>query len=136
MGFNISNRKAGTDFERQLCASLMDAGYWCHRMAQTAAGQPFDVIAARSGTCIPIDCKVCEKDVFPLHRVEDNQFSAMSLWRETGNGESYFALKLSDGAVYMLSFSAILSLGNIYSSLNRRLIEQCAVPLEEWVGKP
>ena len=65
------NRKTGTSFERQLCTSLAGYGFWAHQMAQNSQGQPFDVIAAKNGHTYPIDCKVCEKDVFRLERVEE-----------------------------------------------------------------
>lgn len=62
------NRKTGTSFERQLCTNLAGHGFWAHQMAQNSQGQPFDVIAAKNGRTYPIDCKVCEKDIFRLER--------------------------------------------------------------------
>ena len=106
-----TNRKTGTSFERELCEELARYGFWAHNLAQNSAGQPFDVIAARDGKVYPIDAKVCEKDVFRLVRIEDNQFSAMTLWKDTGNGEGWFAKTV-------LSRSDILEVG---------------VPLELWV---
>lgn len=93
------NRKTGTSFERQLCTNLAGHGFWAHQMAQNSQGQPFDVIAAKNGRTYPIDCKVCEKDIFRLERVEENQYSAMILWRQTGNGEGWFALRMTNGEV-------------------------------------
>ena len=102
------NRKTGTSFERQLCASL--AGY-------------------------PIDCKVCEKDVFRLERVEENQYSAMTLWRQTGNGEGWFALRMTNGEVWFISLEnmerAMLYCKTLYWSEIRHF----GITLEEWVSK-
>ena len=128
-----SNRKAGTDFERELCATLADRDYWCHRLAQNSAGQPFDVLAAKNGRCYPIDCKVCENDTFNLSRIESNQFWAMDLWTRCGNGECWFALQLSDGLVYMLPFSTAIELSKTRTVLNRRIIEHCCPTLEDWL---
>ena len=79
------NRKVGTGFERDLCLSLSGCGFWAHNLAQNSQGQPFDVIAARNGVSYPIDCKDCSKNIFKMERIEENQFSAMSLWEETRN---------------------------------------------------
>ena len=104
-----TNRKDGTSFERQLCLSLAGYGFWAHNLAQNSQGQPFDVIASRNGKTHPIDCKACAKDIFKMERIEENQSSAMVLWRETGNGEGWFALKMSNAAVYFIPFSKLES---------------------------
>lgn len=106
-----------------------------HNLAQNSQGQPFDVIAAKSGRTYPIDCKVCEKDIFRLERVEENQHSAMSLWRQTGNGEGWFALKMTNGEVWFISLEdmerAMLTRRSLYWSE----IKQLGIKLEEWVQK-
>ena len=66
----MSNKKLGSDFEREFAQILDSHGFWVHLMAQNAAGQPFDVLAARNGKTYPIDCKVCVNDYFRLDRVE------------------------------------------------------------------
>lgn len=129
------NRKVGNAFERDLCLSLAGYGFWVHNLAQNSRGQPFDVIAARNGVSYPIDCKDCARDVFRLARIEENQASAMSLWRSTGNGEGWFALRLASGAVYFFAFSTLQSLSRANkSSLSREEIVQCGIPLGKWVG--
>lgn len=131
----MSNKKAGTQFERDLCHSLSAYGFWCHNLAQNSQGQPFDVIAARNGVSYPIDCKDCAKDIFKLERIEENQFSAMSLWKETGNREGWFALRLSDGDVYLVSFSDIKAYALSKTVLSEREIRILGVPLGEWVSQ-
>lgn len=132
-----NNKKLGTAFEKELCKILAEHGFWCHALTQNAVGQPFDVIAALGGRAYPIDCKVCEHDRFTFSRIEENQRSAMTLWRETGNGNGWFALKLSDGSVYMLSLSTIEELERNFDvkSLNVGGIINNAYPLEGWVKR-
>ena len=127
------NRRVGTGFEKQLCMSLPGYGFWTHRMAQNSQGQPFDIIAARNGKSYPIDCKDCAKDIFKMERIEENQSSAMFLWRETGNGEGWFALRMTNGAVYFLPFSKLESLSLSKTVLSASDIRQNGVPLREWV---
>lgn len=127
------NRKVGTSFERLLCLILSDRGFWAHNLAQNKQGQPFDVIAARNGKTYPIDCKVCEKDLFRLSRVEENQYSAMSLWRHTGNGTGWFALKLANEEVWFLSFEDIEKVMVQQHTLYRSEIMSLGVPFAEWV---
>ena len=127
------NRRVGTGFEKQLCMSLSGYGFWAHNLAQNNQGQPFDIIAARNGKSYPIDCKDCAKDIFKMERIEENQSSAMFLWRETGNGEGWFALRMTNGAVYFLPFSKLESLSLLKTVLSTSEIRQFGVPLREWV---
>ena len=129
------NRKVGTGFERDLCLSLSGCGFWAHNLAQNSQGQPFDVIAARNGVSYPIDCKDCSKNIFKMERIEENQFSAMSLWKSTNNGESWFALRLNNGAVYMISFSDMEVNMLTKTALSEREIKTLGVSLGEWVAK-
>lgn len=129
----MSNKKAGTQFERDLCHSLSAYGFWCHNLAQNSQGQPFDVIAARNGVSYPIDCKDCAKDIFKLERIEENQSSAMFLWRKTGNGEGWFALRMTNGFIYFLPFSKLENLYLLKTVLSASEIRQFGVPLREWV---
>ena len=108
---------------------------WVHLMTQNSQGQPFDVIAARNGVSYPIDCKDCAKDIFKMERIEENQFSAMSLWEETGNGEGWFALRMMNGAVYFLSFTVIRNLFLMKTVLSASEIRQFGITLGEWVSQ-
>ncbi len=129
------NRKVGNGFEKDLCHCLSAYGFWVHNLAQNSQGQPFDVIAARNGVSYPIDCKDCAKDIFKMERIEENQLSAMSLWKYTNNGESWFALRLNNGAVYMISFSDMKVNMLTKTVLSEREIKALGVPLGEWVAK-
>lgn len=72
-----TNRKIGNSFETEFCELLFQHGFWCHNMAQNAAGQPADVIAVKGKTAYLIDCKVCSNNRFHLSRVEENQHFAI-----------------------------------------------------------
>lgn len=74
----MSNRSEGEKFEREVLEFLGKCGFWAHRFAQNADGQPADIIAL-DGSARPylIDCKVCRGDLFSLKRIEPNQWSAM-----------------------------------------------------------
>ena len=109
-------------------------GFWVHLMAQTAAGQPADIIAARNGKTYLIDCKVCSHDYFRLDRVEENQHLAMMKWSETGNKFGWFALKLSNGDVYMVSEKSIRCVeADGLHTLTKNLILTYGFSLDEWV---
>lgn len=127
------NRKTGNAFEQRLCRVLSERGYWAHNLAQNSAGQPFDVIAAKDGRSFPIDCKVCANNQFKLSRIEENQASAMTLWRETGNGDGWFALELIDKTIIMISFATLETLSATRTVLGLNDILTYGLSLEAWV---
>lgn len=104
----MSNRSEGTAFEGILCDILGKNGFWAHNMAQKASGQPADIVAVKDNIAYLIDCKVCEKDIFKLSRVEENQESAMRLWKMCGNNMAYFCIRLMDGSTYMVPFDDVM----------------------------
>jgi Holliday junction resolvase len=92
-----SNKKNGTDFEREFCKLASSYGFWAHRLNEGKTGeQPADVILCRNNIPALIDCKVCENDVFRLSRIEENQELSMGMWIKKGNPHAYFALKLNN----------------------------------------
>ena len=111
---------------------LSEYGFWVHNMMMSKAGQPADIIAVRNGKAYLIDAKVCSNDEFPLKRVEENQTLAMDLWSDRGNGQGWFALKLSD-EVYMLPHILIKALAKNNSKLSDTRIRECGTPIERWV---
>lgn len=128
-----SNKKMGNSFEREFCEILSSHGFWCHNMTQNQAGQPADVIAVRNMRPYLIDCKVCVNDRFPLSRIEENQRNAMKLWCGCGNGNGWFALKISTG-IFMVSLGD-LELHNVFDkrkSLTVQNIVDIGYPLERW----
>lgn len=129
-----TNRKIGNSFETEFCELLFQHGFWCHNMAQNAAGQPADVIAVKNKTAYLIDCKVCSNNRFPLSRVEENQHFAMETWKACGNGEGWFALKVEDEIIMIPHFSMV-ALSYEKSTLNLTDIREYGTPLERWLKK-
>ena len=131
----MTNKKLGNDFERQFCEMLAAEGWWVHNMAQNAAGQPADVIAAKNGKAVLVDCKVCSHKGFALSRVEDNQHLAMERWEKCGNGDAWFAIKTMDGDIMMVSHFDIQVIGRSKSVMNRDDLNQFSCTYEMWVKR-
>ena len=132
----MSNRKLGNSFESELCEILFIHGFWCHNLAQNQAGQPADVIAVKNKVAYLIDCKVCSTDKgFDLRRVEENQVTAMTLWKECGNGQGWFALKVEEEEIVMIPHFSIKALMREKSVLNLTDIREYGVKLERWLKK-
>ena len=132
----MSNRSIGNAFEREFAQTLASYGFWVHLLAQNSSGQPADIIAARNGKPYLIDCKVCERDWFRFDRIEDNQVFAMQMWFETAhNSHGWFALKLSNGEVFMVNNRTIRDLSNDgFRSMTLSAIKNYGFTLEEWVS--
>lgn len=128
------NRTIGGQFETELCERLSEHGWWAHNMTQNQVGQPADVIAVRKNTAVLIDCKVCKNNDFPLSRIEANQDAAMMLWSKRGNLYCYFALKLEDGTILMVSYDELKSMYlEGVSALHDLKANQYFYTLEEWL---
>lgn len=106
------NRTTGGRFEQELSHILADNGFWVHVMQQNKAGQPADIIAVRGRFHTLIDCKVCDNGFFAFERIEDNQRSAMKMFFRKAGELSYFALKLPDGSIRMVSLERCETLKN------------------------
>lgn len=101
----MNNKQIGAEFERQMCKILAQMGYWVHFITPDARGaQPFDIIAAKDGKALAIDCKTCVSNTFSINRLEDNQISAFELWMKCGNDDPYIAVKHKDN-VYMIHYT-------------------------------
>ena len=59
----------------------------------------------------------------------------MRLWRQTGNGEGWFALLLTNGEIWFLSLADMESFMLNRKSIYLPDIRQCGLPLEAWVLK-
>lgn len=131
MKVSTVNRTVGGRFEEELCGLLAEHGWWAHNMAQNQVGQPADVIAVKNNIAVLIDCKVCANDRFALSRIECNQEGAMTLWEARGNAYCYFAMKLTDGTIYMVHFDDL----NLLDSFGTKTIANFSryETLEEWV---
>ena len=133
-GDMMDNKKLGNSFERELCEILFARGFWVHNLAQNQDGQPADVIAARYGRTYLIDCKVCSGRGFAMSRMEENQDSAMSLWESCGNNIGWFAMRLSQNRIYMVSHVILKKARQEASYWNEDMICEHGVPIEEWLN--
>ena len=132
----MSNKKLGNQFESELCEILSMYGFWCHNLAQNAAGQPADVIAVKNGRAYLIDCKVCSTDKgFDLRRVEENLELAMRLWNDCGHGAGWFAMKLPNDDIFMVPHFVIIAYRNTGSSMSAADVFEAGKPIEKWVMK-
>lgn len=131
----MNNKTLGNTFERELAEYLAARGFWAHVMAAKASGQPADVIAVRHGRAHLIDAKECTNNTFPLSRVEANQHTAMTLWEECENGTPWFAMRLSDGSVFILPYRSLRGYLLIHDtkSLSEEDIRREGLPLDAWV---
>lgn len=129
----MSNKKIGNDFEKKFCEILSERGFWVHNFAQNQSGQPADVIAVRNNMPYLIDCKVCEKGIFQLSRIEENQILSMQYWLDTRNDDAWFALKVN-GDIWMITYRRIMYAKERQSILNTDEIYELGVLLEDWLN--
>lgn len=102
------NRTTGGRFEQDLSHVLAEHGFWCHVMQQNKSGQPADLIAVKGHFHTLIDCKVISDNKgFPFERIEENQRSAMKMFFRKCYELCYFALKLPDETVWMVSLERL-----------------------------
>ena len=106
----MSNKSAGTKFEREFANRLAAEGFWVHRLQDNKNGQPCDVIAARNGEAYLFDCKDCQKEVFDLRRVEENQYNAMQFFYVTGNSRGMFAVRYDPEVIFLVDYQVLKDL--------------------------
>lgn len=132
-GTIVSNKKIGNNFEKEFAELLYESGFWVHLLNQNQDGQPADVIAVKNKKAYLIDCKVCStRKGFDLTRVEDNQDLSMKLWKNCGNGEGWFAVKL-ESQIYMISQFTVKVYRNHQSVMSPDDILDCGNPLDRWI---
>lgn len=91
-----SNKKIGSDFEKEVAEQLNKAGYWVMVIPDDKQGQPFDVIAVKNNIAYVIECKTCKNGKFNTNRIEVNQRYALDFFKKAGNENSIFAFKYGD----------------------------------------
>lgn len=129
------NRTNGGRFEQELAEKLAERKFWVHVMQQNASGQPADIIAVKGKFHTLIDCKVISDDNgFPFERVEENQKFAMRMFQRKCGELCYFALKLPDGTIRMITLERIETLkGRGKKRLTEREINEQAWSLASWL---
>lgn len=118
-----SNKKLGTDFEREFVKMLANNGFWAHFIQPDKSGaQPFDVIAIKDGEPWAFDCKTCIRNVFSIKRMEENQMHAFDKIGYCGCKHIFVAV-LHNDEVYLVKFSDLYKYGSV--ELNEsRLFQQ------------
>ena len=129
------NRSNGGRFEQDLSRILSDNGFWVHVMQQNKAGQPADIIAIKGKYHTLIDCKVVsDKKGFDFARVEENQKLAMRRFQRRGGELCFFAIRLPDGTMWMVSMERISILqGRGKRRLTDEEIQTQTCPLDKWL---
>ena len=131
----MSNKAAGTQFEKEFSQTLSEHGFWVHLFQDNRNGQPCDVIAARSGRAYLIDCKDCQKDFFRLSRMEENQLNAMKLFELTGNGSGKFAIRFSPSETYMVNYWQLATLRDKgYKKINQMDCRLYGMEFSAWLA--
>jgi len=129
------NRTNGGKFEQELSHTLAENGFWVHVMQQNKAGQPADLIAVKGRYHTLIDCKVVSDGKgFSFDRVEENQRMAMRMFQRKCYELCYFAIRLPDGSVWMVSMERIETLrlrGKL--RLTETEIRESTWKLESWL---
>lgn len=98
----MNNKRLGTEFEREVCDKLSEAGWWVHFLSPNNAGaQPFDIIAVKKGVALAMDCKTSCTNVFASNRLEDNQIYAFEKWLECGNAMPLIVIKYNDNCYFV-----------------------------------
>lgn len=129
------NRTVGGKFEQELSHALAERGFWVHVLQQNKAGQPADIIAVKGKYHTLIDCKVIsDDDGFPFSRIEDNQKFSMRMFQRKCGELCYFALRLPDGSVWMVSLERMETFKNRgMKRLTDKMIRSQTWSLEKWL---
>ena len=129
------NRTQGNRFEQELSNRLAERGFWVHVMQQNAAGQPADIIAVKGKFHTLIDCKLISDDMgFTFDRIEENQKYAMKRFHRRCGEMCYFALKLQDNSIRMVSLEKLEQIRlRGRKRFSDKEIHTEAWPLEDWL---
>ena len=130
----MSNKKSGTDFEREFCQLTKDYGFWSHMLNANMDGQPADVIICKNNTPVLVDCKDCKSSYFRLDRIEENQELAMERWIKKGNDAAFFAVRMDEN-VWMIPFTFLKKIKDAgFSNISEKQIKKVGnLTFESWV---
>ena len=102
------NKKIGNNFEKELANILSQMGYWVTLLnpKNHIGSQPADLIAVKNNKATLIDCKTCKNHLFPISRIEENQWNASKKYFKCGNKEYLIAIKHEEN-IYMIPIENI-----------------------------
>ena len=94
----MNNKKLGNSFEKEYAELLRKKGYWVTFLSprKNIGSQPCDLIAIKNDFPILIDCKMCDKHLFPINRIEENQRQAFKRYLKCGNTTFILAIKYNN----------------------------------------
>ena len=104
------NEKTGNEFEKEVAEWLKNNGFWVLRIPHSRNGQPFDIIAVGNDKVFAVDCKTCLTDRFNLLRIEENQRTAMTLFKKLNPQKKYiacFAFKFADNSIVFVPYEKL-----------------------------
>lgn len=129
------NRSVGNQFESEFCDILGKHEFWAHNMQQNAHGQPADVVAIRGAFHTLIDCKhIADDNGFPFSEIRENQRSAMKMFQRRTGQLCYFAFKLPDNTMWMVTLERMDTLaGRGKKRLTDEEIRTQTWSLESWL---
>ena len=119
-------KQIGNDFEKEFAVWLAKKGMFVYNLPNKTNGQPFDILAAKDNVFFAFECKHCNKDYFPLSRVEDNQIQALEKMKATGNKWHYFVFKFKDEIKYCPAKHIQLALKNN----EKRIHKERLIPID------
>lgn len=107
-----TNVKLGSDFEKRVCETFKNFGFFAHNCINGLLGQPCDIIALHGSVCILIDCKHIKKGTrFDFKNIQENQFNCFKLARVYNDiNRTGFVIYCEEvNKVYFLPFSLVES---------------------------
>lgn len=104
----MSNKKLGNNFEKEMAEILSKQGYWVTYLTpkQHIGSQPCDLIAIKNDRVTLIDCKTCKTHLFPIKRIEENQWQAYKKYKKCGNNDFVLAVKY-ENKIYIIPLDFI-----------------------------
>lgn len=131
----MSNKSAGTKFEKEFAETLAKHWFWVHIFQDNRNGQPCDIVAAKNGYTYLFDCKSCVENFFLLSRMEENQYNSMKLFDMTGNGKGMFAIRFPDGQIYLLEYDKIKEMRDSgFKRINDTVCRTQGKILADWIS--
>ena len=128
-----TNKALGNEFENWLCEYGHSLGFFAHKLTQSAAGQPFDLVFARNNIPIFVDAKNCTGVRFIFSRVESNQRNAFRMLNNLGCPHTYFAFRFLVHDQYEYGYLSLKEIEEFEKKMAGVSYNLCR-PLEEMFG--
>lgn len=99
----------GKRFEQDLCRYFSKQDYYVIYNEKGVTGsQPCDLVIIKGNIATMIDCKNIENEtgMFPISRIEENQYLAYKRFKECGNSNFILAIK-NNNNVYFIDFGLL-----------------------------